>query len=98
MWFTVIAAHKGGLAHYKVVPDKIAGAYKAYLERYDGKQRNTPAQVVILVRGMEAWSASVEDEALISGIGSVIDKRTGEKAAEHEITSKCKESSPKAAF
>jgi hypothetical protein len=82
MWFTIIAAHKGGLAHYKVVPDKIAGAYKAYLERYDGKQRNTPPQLIILVRGMKAWSASVEDQVLVSGIGTVIDKRTGQTPPE----------------
>lgn len=75
MWFSAIATYKGGLAHYKIAPENL-GIYSAYLERYDGKAGNTPAKNIILVRGLNHWSGSVEEQSLLDTIGEVIDRRT----------------------
>ena len=75
MWFSAIASYKGGLAHYKVVPENL-GIYNAYLERYDGKAANAPVQNIILVRGLKHWSGSIEEQNLLDTIGEVIDRRT----------------------
>jgi hypothetical protein len=75
MWFSAIANYKGGLAHYKVVRENV-GIFNAYLERYDGKAANTPAQTIILVRGARHWSGSVDDQTLLDKLGEVIDRKT----------------------
>ena len=75
MWFSAIANYKGGLAHYKIIPENF-GIYNAYLERYDGKSSNSPAQNIILVRGLKHWSGSIEEQNLLDTIGEVIDRRT----------------------
>lgn len=75
MWYSVIANYKGGLAHYKVIPENL-GIFNAYLERYDGRAENEPPEMIILVRGLQHWSGSAEDQGLLDKIGEVIDRRT----------------------
>jgi hypothetical protein len=75
MWFSAIANYKGGLAHYKIVRENV-GIFNAYLERYDGKPENTPAQNIILVRGLRHWSGSINEQGLLDTLGEVIDRKT----------------------
>jgi hypothetical protein len=75
MGFSAIANYRGGLAHYKVVPEE-EGFYHAYLRRWDGRSDQLPPSMLILVKGAEGWSGSAEEPGLLRQLGEVIDRRT----------------------
>ena len=75
MWFSAIAGYKGGLAHYKIMPEN-TDLFHAYLERYDGKASNQPPQNMVLARGLHHWSGSTDEQSLLDELGEVIDRRT----------------------
>lgn len=74
MWFSAIAKHKGGLAHYNIIQES-EHVYHAILVKYDGKEVCTPPVDILLIRSIRHWSGSIDDHSLMNELGVVIDRR-----------------------
>lgn len=74
MEIKAVVMYRGAIAHYSITQEN-EGIFTAHLNRYDGRVDHHPPYKLTLIKGLGAWSGSIDDPTLLNNLGRVIEKK-----------------------